>query len=484
MEKNSLDNQFHKDKMFYEREIERTKITSDEFIKICKCFYIDKNVYPEYEKFYTNYKNSGKWLTFNNIEVAECIILKYAFPEGIKGIRLHHCKIEYIEFEYFKTETIHISFSEILNIKLRGVSILDNDGFHIIYSIFNNIKLLFYECDLIDIRNSYINLLDISNSNSKKKIAECTILELSIRDKNDLCDIELINCEISEWIVKDELINKDVIIKIVNCSFNSLKLISLINRGNLIITNLKPNNFGFKKDFVSYEFSNFTIYLYEIIKSNSSFSIIQTDLSVASFVNVNFNFDKFYCYDSKLIECTMIGCKHPLLVNSDYSDYRKTQITYGQLKKIYEKQGDWVVSNYYYERELNDYMKYLKKNNGKWWERLNLWLSNYTNSFGNDWLKALFLTLLISSILFAFYYISLNYRIIDNKTIMLKRININEVILYFPEIFNPLHKNDYLTTPLALKNNIASSLIDFLSRIIIGYLEYQLIQAFRKYGRR
>lgn len=129
----------------------------------------------------------------------------------------------------------------------------------------------------------------------------------------------------------------------------------------------------------------------------------------------------------------------------------------------------------------------------EWWEWFQLWMSKISNEFGTSYLRALIVLVTIGAILFGLYL---------PFTVASESLAHTWKIWKWPSgIFYGLthHFGDYLgfLNPtrsigyLCVKNVEGVSdcdsqwalVIDWTSRIIVGYLIYQLIQAFRKFGK-
>lgn len=109
-------------------------------------------------------------------------------------------------------------------------------------------------------------------------------------------------------------------------------------------------------------------------------------------------------------------------------------------------------------------------------EKLLLWLNKWSNDHGLSWSRGLLFTLLTTLLCFTIY--------LSNFAKWLKWDFSNQAvwttIKHYIELLN-LTKWDY--QPFGLDNEPYGYTILFISRIFIGYGYYQLVQAFRKYGK-
>jgi len=252
----------------------------------------------------------------------------------------------------------------------------------------------------------------------------------------------------------------------VKFKIHNIKAISLPNKESEFL--VQNSNLG------SAEISTVDLSKFDIVNIRDSY------ISDVNFVNTiwNNNITSFDQSGSQVIKEI-----------TDIREYNfKNRDVYRQLKYASSKYGDTVTSFEFLAKEMEIYRKYLKNNNNKlfskeWWnnkaERANLWLNMFSNYYGNNWLKAVFLTLFFNTMLYTFYCWSQGYWFGNDWN------KFWTLAAYSFEFLNPLRKADFLqkVTGEELVPPAAIA-IDYVSRIIIAYFVYQTITAFRKFGKR
>jgi len=159
---------------------------------------------------------------------------------------------------------------------------------------------------------------------------------------------------------------------------------------------------------------------------------------------------------------------------------------YRQLKFAMERQGDLVARLDFKKREFKCYRLELKYQDRytKVGDRLILWL-NLSNEYGFNWLRPMGLLLLFTFSLYLVMAIGINA---DFKW-SFDLYNFGPTVRYLVEnchnyfiLLNPTHKVDELFQIRGQsKVTIWFYFADFLGRVIVSYLIFQTITAFRKY---
>ncbi|MBK9510686.1 MAG: hypothetical protein IPO04_15120 [Cytophagaceae bacterium] len=164
---------------------------------------------------------------------------------------------------------------------------------------------------------------------------------------------------------------------------------------------------------------------------------------------------------------------------TDLIDHQKRKSIYSHLKKLYDQTGDSVKALEYQAKELEEYRKSINWGN-RFWEKLNLSVNKITNNYGTNWALALLVTLVVNGFFFTIFSFSLGY---------LPGKNLNlfwELFSYSPEFLNPLRKAEFIEKidGKCVEYGNWSRIIDYSARIFVTICVYQLIQAFRKYGKK
>ena len=218
------------------------------------------------------------------------------------------------------------------------------------------------------------------------------------------------------------------------------------------------------------------------------FFIINSDLGKTIFYNCGFTRMDLYMSGAKINEINISDSYLPKKLYKPDKDPSNSSIQYAQLRKIHESVGDTIKANMYQAEELNAHYLSLR-----WWkrehlsEKFNLWLNGATNYYGQNYVKAFWVTVIWSSIFYTFYCFLLGFRL--NLFTPNSWNTFWEIFLNFFEFLNPIHKADYIADALlGLKEpkDIPSSARgwEVISRILNGYFIYQFVQAFRKYGKK
>jgi hypothetical protein len=228
--------------------------------------------------------------------------------------------------------------------------------------------------------------------------------------------------------------------------------------------------------------------LKKMLESNdSSIEIINSDLGKTSFINTNlWVFDKVIFANSKLSELFLGDTELPENIFTTENNKIQVQkkIFYEQAKKMYENNGNKIKSLLYGSKEMEVYRAQLSETEIKplKGEKFQVWFNHFSNKHGTSWRRGLRVTLIIS-ICFYILYCIFSFGIGSDFVKLFK------LIPYYFNFINPVHKLDFLVDETNfkvenLKWNFGFALaIDFISRLVIPIFAYQMVQAFRKYGK-
>jgi hypothetical protein len=271
--------------------------------------------------------------------------------------------------------------------------------------------------------------------------------------------------------------HNNALIYVANLEYRDLKVLRLAKDYNLLSDAFKQ--LCHDKS-ISVSFPNFDLPMFRIYNS---------DLGKINFLSCDFAKMKMVFHASKITEIFLSGTEMPIEIDGAVGE---RQVGYAQLKKVYENRGDSVKSHEYLARELDAHMRSLHPNNfiGRertFSDRLNyatLWLNNESNKFNSNWGLALYCLLGVGAAVFMCHNFSLGYEL-ANRPFNEKQMNdFVEILALFPEFLLPIHKADYISEIVKLPPTHWSRFWDFAGRIANGFLLYQLVQAFRKYGRK
>lgn len=271
--------------------------------------------------------------------------------------------------------------------------------------------------------------------------------------------------------------------------------------------------------FINYSTLNFT--QCQSLSLESEMDIIHTWLGKTTFFNTNFrNFESIRIQDSQISEIEVIGndwfTDSQLFAHKSHSIEKSSEISnkptstsgdwiqkaiksnnaklaqkkrdiYRQLKISAERQGNSIQAMYYKAKELEHFWGELR-NSKSWWqrERLVLWLSS-SNDMGLNWLKPLIYMLIFTCALYYPILIAASPNLDYAAILDPLSIDLYGSWQYYIE---NLYVLIYLFNPARSLTNVFESidsswiyLWDTIHRVILAYLIFQTVTAFRKYVR-
>jgi len=160
--------------------------------------------------------------------------------------------------------------------------------------------------------------------------------------------------------------------------------------------------------------------------------------------------------------------------------YEQMVSLFNQFSSIFQVQGHIYQSvDYRSESSLyqHKFLKSRKHKDNNWFDRFPFFWNKLSSDYGANWAKAFWFIMWTSILLYLGILISTGNLFQSHKSF--EPIFIG----YYFDFINPLRPFDFYTR-IGLTPNSVTKLIDLLSRVIIGYGIYQLIAAFRRYGRK
>lgn len=309
---------------------------------------------------------------------------------------------------------IYINKSSINNIAIEdslvGSCVIENK------SLLQVINILDSKCARFKIYNSMLAELKVKDSApnsiylSRSKLQKLALVSLKENAKNILIE----SCEIDDTFF--QLYKAcDIIVKgfqdsrsiLYNMRFSSMvfpsnaylhisqtyvdvmKFESFLNKGSIILNELKPTTQFSKQELNRFLYPSFIDKIFD--NSNelckSIFALTDSDLGNTQFIGCDLDLYKDFRFkNSKMLsvflaDTTLPHTKRINIVGGKENEQRKLAL--GQFKKIYENQGDTVRANKYRAEELKIYQKQITpwSNFGTW---LVLGLSNITSNFGQS----------------------------------------------------------------------------------------------------
>lgn len=415
------------------------------------------------------------------------------------SLYITHSSIKAAIFTNVNTGYITIRKSDLNDLRIIGYSQVSD--LHIDYSLIQDIKLENLIINELIIRYLLVNSKSLKIENTL--IYNVARIEVDIPYNISIRGSTRNKTAINVLDFRRVLISNNTNFIISDIYINRILMHSFFNNGKLVFSNISSINnlLSFQKinfsDYKRYTNGNDAgKYIFTPKQRKSNFNIINSDLGNTQFIGSDLvAFDKFIFKNSKMASVFLADTKLPhrnsITTTFGANQNEQRRLALSQFKKIYEGQGDVVRAMEYRAEELEVYKEVIKNQKKlptrveRWNRRgelLNLGLNSYSNYYGNNWLKALFWTLVIPAILFTFYCSSRS--IYPNPFVTDNWINFWEIFPYYFEFLNPIHKSDFFVHIKSGEPNPGALLIDYLSRIIIAYLVYQLITAFRKFGRK
>ena len=276
--------------------------------------------------------------------------------------------------------------------------------------------------------------------------------------------------------------------KIINAKLLALSL-SGYTTGELLIENGNIDSWYIRNFSAQLGANFYDIKPFRKETEETKLEIHKSNLDKVWFDNVAFDdYSTISLYRNKFGQTTLTACDFPskykdfdkiqTIENIHYPDrkdknYFKTRYeTFLQLKKQLEASGNFYEAQKF-QAISNEALKNVE--NLPYWDRVILKINSLSNNHGLS-IKAPFIgTIFISIIFYILYLWSLGRMFNCNG------IDWNLFGYYF-SFLDITHRTDFLVSKIEL--NGWSLTIDYLNKIIVGFLIYQFIAAFRKYGKK
>ncbi len=275
---------------------------------------------------------------------------------------------------------------------------------------------------------------------------------------------------------------EDELLKIDDCILNSLSLTGIAD-GKVSIENTKVNNI-YIHDFTSQ--SETLLYNVSPYSDESKFEIRKSNMDNCWFDNIDFiGYTLLSFYRSRFAKASFTSCNFPqdnisfekfkTLENIHYPDkkpqnYFKDQYeTFLQLRKSLENSG-----NYYEAQKLGaiskESLRKISSING--WDRFILWVNKVSNNHGLS-IKRPFVGLLFFSILLYILYLLSIGRIFTDGNFDWTLVG------HYFSFLDLTHRKNFLVSKEEF--TFWTLTIDFIHKILVGFLIFQFVSAFRKY---
>lgn len=227
----------------------------------------------------------------------------------------------------------------------------------------------------------------------------------------------------------------------------------------------------------------------EANEANPLIGIHQSNLDNVSFDNVYF--DKYQIvsfYRAKLAKTTFTSCNFPedlksfatfMAINNVHYPEKQPKLKdkdlyelFLQLKKAVENTGNFHEAQKF-QALANHSLHNIPTIPGA--DRFILKTSSLSNNHGLSYLRAIKWLIIFSVVLYALYLLCLG-RIFKPTPIDW------DLFGYYFSFIDITHRTDFLVDKTAL--NTGALTVDFVNKIVVGYLIYQFVAAFRKYGKK
>ncbi|MFN3849150.1 MAG: hypothetical protein ACK4NY_06960 [Spirosomataceae bacterium] len=269
------------------------------------------------------------------------------------------------------------------------------------------------------------------------------------------------------------ILSKDSFFQVNQAKIQELTFDRFSNFGNIHFTNIEVLELS------RLNFANITT-------DEPKIKLINSDLGKTTIIDCNLTGYTFEFQSSKMSEMFLVGTRMPHSVNIKSIDNEQKRLALSQIKKVYENRGDSLTANEYYAEEMKTYYKQLWQefNIKKIPEILNLSLNWISNNFGQSWFLALILALTVIFISLELLTYSLGFSATNNIIYAIKW----KLGLIFDFIHPTTKLNDFIKNLTGeLPSNISwltKFIFGFSRFVVIPFFIYQLIAAFRKYGKK
>ncbi len=232
-----------------------------------------------------------------------------------------------------------------------------------------------------------------------------------------------------------------------------------------------------------------------------TFRLVHSSLGKAELSECNFGGFTFQYYNSKLLDCFITGTELPnakdvlvhngkeQLTNPSWQWHRQRMFFFNQIKRAYENIGDSVAAGQQHALAMNEQKHVLENTESKTpgeqrklrFDKFTFTLNSISNHHGENWWRALWLTVVCGSMIFVFYlsHLWLRQSLYFGKTENYANSLWNNA-RHISEWFLLTHRFDFIT------NDVGGwgKFWDFFGRIVIGFGIYQFIAAFRRHGKK
>lgn len=342
-------------------------------------------------------------------------------------------------------------------------------------------------------RNGKIGLLELQSESSVEliRIMGATICnQLRLSDESTLYDLEITDsCYINELLFEGGKILNKAIFYEWNTRDVSFKESGTTFPNKVLLKSVRVNNLRFDGFHI-----NSTLQLTDVQTNGSKETSLELNRSSFNKLELIGNkletFKKITFQNSDITNTFIAQTEFPNTVTAMKSSKTENQIQqklfFEQIKVNHQRQGNRTEAIVYQAKELNAHYGILDwKNN--FWDKLTLWFNKSTTNFGTSWTKG-FLALFISTIpLFTLLLWSTKGVV----AVWPWKMTSKDFGIYATQYFDFINPTSYIWKRWDFIYELEGGeirwgvkLLLLFSKVLIVTIIYQIIQAFRKFGRK
>lgn len=422
------------------------------------------------------YRGNFDLLHFSNCTFNKGLIIYDA--EGRKlvienSISSKPIKIKGGEFEYLYFESI----DEKTHLNVEGI-----------FTFFHNVHISSNVGSNISFKQTLIRTLEIGgnyNSSSKISLLDTTIYNLSFLNVNN--DGRMYISNLSQFYVSHLNRVYDLKYKLLSDLDEAERIKSFLKNKPHIKNAIDTyNNFYLPSDLKEYigeVFGNQVISYYRSYSVKPKFEIKYSSIGILELKNVDLSDLEVDIQASdlsniKLINSTIKSVKG----NSNENHFQ----IFNDLYTAANRQNNVKDKIEYYKESQEALRRNLIELRKKTWADkasiASITISNFYSSHGTNWLKAVFVTVVIIGVPFFILFFACFENVYFSPTPEGSYFLLKNLVEYLPHFINPVHKIDFMEVE-GFKLSSFSGWIDILSRIFIGIGIFEIIRSFRKYIR-
>jgi len=464
----------------------RKEMPAKVFIKIWKGeMEVAGTEWEEVVQSYLSLLSYSKVIRFMNVEVKETI-WAHIKDSSIPQLNLSNCLVNTFKIDHSDINSIYFeNHSEIGNIEIENSHVYriihrDSSLRHLTIKAKSRIGRIFLQ---------HSKLLEVNVSEASYVGYFQYILDIQtpphfVFKKSKIAHLDFNNTVLPEFMT----------LHVTDCKVNRLTLSGFCNYGTIFFSNLMPIGEweDFKKDNNNDPGFIDGVFIFETLTLPSVLRLTASDLGKIQFINCDLrNFDRFEFSNTKMLDVFVAGSQMPddnafCLPNDEKNPLKiaeQKRLAYGQFKKIYENRGDVAGSLPYLAYEMEAYRKQLQLE-GRWKNRgelVMLWANKISTNYGVSWQRGLALIMVAMIFFYSIFCYLIGYQFENNSPDDMERFW--KLVSYAPYYLNPLRDLDSVSLVKEEDFTPCARIWDFISRIVVAYLVYQTIQAFRKLGK-